>query len=148
MGDFRYQKCLGKQNVKVFSKFRHNLCLRQDKFSCFQMKTFIGTLTYIVLKSSIWKDQSTIWTVKFENGMLLGKWVGNSSVNLVRIAHNVHKWVAWISLNNLNGLATASTPKILAQKIGWQQQIIRKLNPPGMYIQKLGTKTPIWNTMG
>ena len=37
----------------------------------------------------------------------------------------------------MNGLATASTPKILAQKIGWQQQIIRKLNPPGMYIQKL-----------
>ena len=85
-GDFRFQKCLGKQNLKVFSKFRHNLCYRQDKFSSFQMKTFTGTLTYIVLKSSIWKDQYTIWTVRFENGMLFANFfLANGLATAVQI---------------------------------------------------------------
>ena len=50
------------------------------------MAIFTGALTYIVLKSSIWKDQCTILTIKFENGMLFANlFLANGLATTVQI---------------------------------------------------------------
>ena len=85
-------------------------------------------------------DDSTCitWTVEFEYGLLLPNlFLVNGLATVMQIANNVNglATVPWASLDSLdfnkNNVDVNRTLSSLAQKMGWQQQIFRKLNQAG-----------------